>query len=67
MKYEDVTTKEDKENRIIRINVTPENWEENKMLAKGMGIEIDEPEQIECVINLKKETGTIIKHSRNRR
>ena len=56
MIYKDVTTKEDEENRIIRINVTAENWEENKLLAKGMGIEIDEPEQIECVTNLEKET-----------
>lgn len=54
MIYEDVTTKEDEENRIIRIEVTAENWEENKMLVKEMGIEIDEPKQIECVIDLKK-------------
>lgn len=54
MKYEDKTTKEDKQNKIIRIDVTAENWEENKMLAKGMGIEIDEPEYVECVINLKR-------------
>ena len=55
MKYEDKTTKEDEENKIIRIDVTAENWEENKMLAKGMGIEIDEPEYVECIVNLKKE------------
>lgn len=54
MKYEDKTTKEDEENRIIRIDVTAENWEENKLLAKGMGIEIDEPNYIECTIDLKK-------------
>ena len=53
MKYEDKTTKEDEENRIIRIEMTAENWEENKMLAKG--IEIDEPQYVECVIDLKKE------------
>ena len=29
---------EDKEDRIIRIDVTAENWEENKLLAKGMGL-----------------------------
>ena len=40
MKYEDKTTKED---------------EENKLLAKEMGIEIDEPSYIECTIDLKKE------------
>lgn len=55
MKYEDKTTKEDKENRIIRIDVTAENWEENKLLAKGMGIEIDKPKYVECVVDLKKE------------
>jgi len=55
MKYEDKTTKEDEENRIIRINVTAENWEDNKLLAKGMGIEIDKPKYVECVIDLKKE------------
>lgn len=49
------TTKEDEENRIIRIDVTAENWEENKILAEGMGIEIDEPNYIECTIDLKKE------------
>lgn len=55
MKYEDKTTKEDEQNRIIRIEMTAENWEENKMLAKGMGIEIDKPEYVKCVINLKRE------------
>ena len=55
MKYEDKTTKEDEENRIIRINVTAENWEENKLLAKGMGIELNKPQYVECVIDLKKE------------
>ena len=54
MKYEDVTTKEDEENRIIRIDVTAENWEENKMLVEGMGRKIDEPEYMECVIDLNK-------------
>ena len=46
---------EDKEDRIIRIEVTAENWEENKLLAKEMGIEIDEASYIECTIDLKKE------------
>jgi hypothetical protein len=55
MKYENKTTKEDEENRIIKIDVTAENWEENKLLAKGMGIEINEPKYVECVIDLKKE------------
>ena len=29
MKYKDITTEEDKQNRIIRIDVTAETWEEN--------------------------------------
>jgi len=37
---------EDEENRIIRIDVTAENWEENKLLAKDMGIEIDKPKYV---------------------
>ena len=45
---------EDEENRIVRIDVTAENWEENKLLAKEMGIEIDEPSYIECTIDLIK-------------
>lgn len=53
MKCKNKTTKEDEENRIIRIDVTAENWEDNKLLAKGMGIEIDEPNYIECTIDLK--------------
>lgn len=55
MKYEDKTTKEDEENRIIRIDVTAETWEENKMFAKGMGIDLDVPSYVECNIDLKKE------------
>ena len=42
-------------NKIIRIDVTAENWEENKLLAKGMGIEIDKPNYIKCTFDLKKE------------
>ena len=34
MIYKDKTTKEDEQNRIIRIDVTAENWEENKCLPK---------------------------------
>ena len=53
MRCEDKTTKEDEENRIIKIDVSAENWEENKLLAKSMGIEIDEPSYIEYTIDLK--------------
>ena len=55
MKYKDKTTEEDKQNKIFRIEMIAENWEENKLLAKGMGIKIDEPNYIECTIDLKKE------------
>ena len=55
MKYEDKTTKEDEENRVIRIEITAENQEDNKRLAKGMGIDTDNPKYVECVIVLKKE------------
>ena len=55
MKYKNVTTEEDEKNKIYRYEITAETWEENKMLAKGMRIEIDEPSYIECTIDLKKE------------
>ena len=56
MKYKDITTEEDKQNRIIRINVTAETWEENEQLMKGMGIEYpSRTEYMECVVDLKKE------------
>lgn len=55
MKYKNVTTEEDKQNKIYRVEITAENWEENKLLAKGMGIEINEPSYIESTIDLKKE------------
>ena len=55
MKYKNVTTEEDKKNEIYRYEITAETWEENKLLAKGMGIKINEPSYIECTIDLKKE------------
>ena len=55
MKYENKTTEEDKQNKIFRIEMIAENWEENKLLAKGMGIDLDIPSYVECNIDLKKE------------
>lgn len=55
MKYKDKTTEEDKQNKIFRIEMIAENWEENKLLAKGMGIDLDIPSYVECIIDLKKE------------
>ena len=54
MKYKDVSTKEDKQNRIMRIKMIAETWEENEQLAKGMGIEIPTVDFVECEIDLKK-------------
>lgn len=55
MKYENKTTEEDKQNKIFRIEMIAENWEENKLLAKGMGIDLDIPSYVERNIDLKKE------------
>lgn len=55
MKYKDKTTEEDKQNKIFRVEMTAETWEENELLAKGMGIELNKPQYVKCVIDLKKE------------
>lgn len=55
MKYKNVTTEEDMKNKIFRIEMTAETLEENKLLAKGMGIDLDVPSYVECNIDLKKE------------
>jgi len=55
MRYKNVTTEEDKKNKIWRCEITAETWEENKLLAKGMGIDLDMPSYVECNIDLKKE------------
>lgn len=38
MKITDISTNEDKKNRIIRIDMMPENKEENMALLKGLGL-----------------------------
>ncbi len=53
MKYENISTKQDEKNRIIRVRMTAETWEENKALAKGMGIDLDRHDYVELNINLK--------------
>ena len=56
MKYENISTKQDEKNRIIRVRMTAETWEENKALAKsvkGMDIDFDRPDYVELNINLK--------------
>lgn len=55
MKIENKTSNEDEQNRIIRINITAETWEENKLLAKGMGIEYPSiAEYVELNFELKR-------------
>lgn len=50
MKYEDITTEEDIQNKI-----TAETWEENELLAKGMGIEYpSSAEYVELNFELKR-------------
>ena len=44
----------DEENRVIRIEITAENWEDNKIVAKGIGSDIDNSKYVECVIDRKK-------------
>lgn len=55
MKYKNITIEEDNKNKIYRYEITAETWEENKLLAKGMGIDLDVPSYVECTIDLKKE------------
>ena len=50
----------DEENRVIRIEIITENWEENKILAKSMRIDIDNPKYVECVIDLKKKNLKVV-------
>ena len=55
MKIENKTSNEDEQNRIIRIDVTAETWEENKLLAKSMGIEYPiNVEYVELNFELKR-------------
>lgn len=55
MKYKDITTEEDIQNEIYRIEITAETWEENELLAKGMGIEYpSSTEYVELNLELKK-------------
>ncbi len=54
MKCEVITSEEDKRKEIFRIQVTPENWEENERILKSMGIELF-PEYVELKFELKKE------------
>lgn len=56
MKYENITTEEDKQNKIYRVEITAETLEENELLAKGMGIEYpSSAEYVELNFDLKKE------------
>ena len=55
MKYKDITTEEDKQNKIYRVEITAETWKENEQLAKGMGIEYPiDVEYVELNFELKR-------------
>ena len=54
MKSEVITSEEDKQKKIHRIQITPENWEENEQILKSMGIELSS-EYVELKFELKKE------------
>lgn len=55
MKYKNITTEEDKQNEIYRIEITAETLEENELLAKGMGIEYPiNAEYVKLNFELKK-------------
>ena len=56
MKYKNITTEEDEQNKIYRIEITAETWEENEQLAKGMGIEYpSSAEYVELNFELKRD------------
>lgn len=54
MKCEDITSEEDKQKKVFRIHVTPENWEENEQIAKAIGVKLF-TEHVELKFELKKE------------
>lgn len=55
MKYKDITTEEDEQNKIYRVEITAETWEENERFAKGMGIEYpSSAEYVELNFELKR-------------
>lgn len=54
MKCENITSEEDKQKKIFRIHVTPENREENEQIAKAMGVK-PFTEHVELKFELKKE------------
>ena len=54
MKCEGITSEEDKQKKIFRIHVTPENWEENEQIAEAIGVKLF-TEHVELNFELKKE------------
>lgn len=54
MKCEVISSEEDKQKKIFKIQVTPENWEENEQIAKAMGVKLL-TEHVELKFDLKKE------------
>lgn len=55
MNYKDVTTEEDRQNKIYRIEITPETQKENEQLLKGLGVEYPPvAEYVELNFELKR-------------
>ena len=54
MIIENITTDEDKKNRVVRFSVTPQTAEENQRVLDAVGIKLPEVEYITCNFELKE-------------
>ena len=52
MKITDISTDEDRKNRIIRIDMMPENKEENMALSRGLGLDTT-PDEVNLSFSLE--------------
>ena len=52
MKITDISTDEDKKNRTIRIDMMPENKEENMELLRGLGLDTT-PDEVSLSFSLE--------------
>ena len=58
MKIENKTTKEDVQNEKMVLDVTAETWDENKFIAKCLGMDLDKDNNVtyvKCNFTLKNE------------
>lgn len=53
MTVRSITTKEDKKNEVLRLEITPQTAEENKRLLYAIGVKVPEVEYVECTFDLK--------------